>query len=594
MIIRSDVPDIQSLVQNVSPVVVAHAANTLDGVPPVTLTILSKTLPDALTQTPYNASISFIGGKGALAWTLASGSLPPGLTLDPSTGAIAGTATATGDYPFTAQVTDSAATPNVAQQAFTIHAAQLLAFTTNTLPDAIIGMPYSANIPAGGGTGNLTFSLLSGAFPDGLSMDATGVISGTSLASNVAGSSFNVQVQVQDTGNPPQIVHATLTMRAFAVLSAGPGTTTLPDAVAGQPYSATLAASGGNGPFNWTIISGALPANLILNSATGGISGTPQAGGNSSFTATVQDQSNPPQTGNTTVNLNVVTPLVINIGGGSLPDGVVGTPYFATLTPLGGTGPFTFTLNGSLPAGLSLSAAGVISGTPTSPNFHATPSSFSVTAQDSGAPPQSATTQLLTIRIGAKLMVTTTSLPNASPGVAYNQTLTATGGLGNYTWSLNSGALPAGLTLSSGGVISGTPTSTGTSSFTVQVTDGTLPTSQVATQPLSIAVNTIYNIVFYVQPSNTKASYDIYPDVKVKVTDANGKAVKGVVCQMTIAVNPGGGVLTGMTVSTTNRNGIAVFDDLFINKQGTGYKLQVTITNPAGGGSAISVPFNIL
>jgi Putative Ig domain len=85
---------------------------------------------------------------------------------------------------------------------------------------------------------------------------------------------------------------------------------------------------------------------------------------------------------------------------------------------------------------------------------------------------------------GGPLTVTTTSLPGASTGAAYSAGLAATGGTGTgYTWSLASGSLPAGLALSSGGVISGTPTATGTVSFTVRVTDSAAAT---ATQALSI------------------------------------------------------------------------------------------------------------
>src|SRR5207244_3476712 len=85
------------------------------------------------------------------------------------------------------------------------------------------------------------------------------------------------------------------------------------------------------------------------------------------------------------------------------------------------------------------------------------------------------------------LSVSTTSLPNGTQSVAYNQSLAAAGGTTPYSWSLISGALPAGLTLSSGGQISGTPTTTGTSNFTVQVTDSSTPV-QTATRTLSLTI----------------------------------------------------------------------------------------------------------
>ena len=86
------------------------------------------------------------------------------------------------------------------------------------------------------------------------------------------------------------------------------------------------------------------------------------------------------------------------------------------------------------------------------------------------------------------ITITTTSLSQATIKTAYSATLAATGGSGTYTWSVSSGTLPAGLTLSAAGAISGTPTSSGLSSFTIQVEDSeTSP--EMATQPLTLAVS---------------------------------------------------------------------------------------------------------
>ena len=87
------------------------------------------------------------------------------------------------------------------------------------------------------------------------------------------------------------------------------------------------------------------------------------------------------------------------------------------------------------------------------------------------------------------VVITTSSLPNGFVNLAYSATLTASGGITPYTWSLASGSLSAGLTLNTNtGVITGTPTTLGTSNFTVQVTDAGNP-AQTATQALSILVN---------------------------------------------------------------------------------------------------------
>src|SRR4030095_13874416 len=92
-----------------------------------------------------------------------------------------------------------------------------------------------------------------------------------------------------------------------------------------------------------------------------------------------------------------------------------------------------------------------------------------------------------TTAAGAPLTVATTSLPGGTQGAVYNQTLTAGGGVSPVQWTLLSGSLPAGLTLSTGGVISGTPTGTGTANFTVRVTDSS---SQTAQATLSITITT--------------------------------------------------------------------------------------------------------
>ena len=660
-----------------SPVVVAHAANTGTPNPPATLAITSNSLPVATVNQSYNAAVTVFGGVAPYNFSVITGSLPPGLQLDSTTGAFINNPnpTSSGDYTFTVKVTDSApGTANAATQMLTLHVSLPLAFTSNTLPDAIIGLPYSATFPTSGGTSPFTFSLGS-PLPSGLTFDPAGTISGTPDNSNTAGAVFSLPTQVQDSGTPPQSASTTLTMRTLLQLSAGGGTTTLPDAIAGQQYSANLTATGGTGSYSWSISSGSLPSNLTLDSAAGSISGIPQASGSSSFTVTVQDQSNPPQSSSSTVNLTVANTLKINTsslpdgvvgtnysqtlsasgGTGTLtwtatgvpgglmlsssgvlsgvpntavasttimvqvkdsgspaqnasaslnihialplqisavvfPDGVVGVPYSQALSATGGTGSATWTLIGSLPAGLSLSPAGVISGTPTAATTGVT---FNVKVQDSGVPPQVATSQNLTIRVGSKLTVTTTSLANGNYGVAYSQALTATGGLGTYAWSLaaGSGPLPTGLSLSSAGVISGTPTAFGSFPVTVQVQDASAP-QQTATQPLTLTVSAAYTVVFSVQPSNTSPGSQITPSVKVVVTDSKGRAVRGAVCQASLAVNPGNAVLTG-TTATTGNNGVAVFASQSVSATGIGYQMLITVVSPAGGGSALSVPFNV-
>ena len=171
----------------------------------------------------------------------------------------------------------------------------------------------------------------------------------------------------------------------------------------------------------------------------------------------------------------------------SLAGGTQSVAYSQTLAATGGTQPYSWTLvsGSSLPAGLTLSSGGVISGTPTVQGT----TSFTVQVTDASSPVQTTSAALsIAITGTAPLTITTTSLAGGTQSVAYSQTLAATGGTQPYSWTLVSGSsLPAGLTLSSGGVISGTPTVQGTTSFTVQVTDASKP-ALTANATLSITI----------------------------------------------------------------------------------------------------------
>lgn len=158
----------------------------------------------------------------------------------------------------------------------------------------------------------------------------------------------------------------------------------------------------------------------------------------------------------------------------TLPPATVAVAYSQAFSATGGTGPYTFAVtSGTLPAGLTLTAPGVLSGTPTTANSYG----FVVRGTDANAcfqelpyallvgaaPPPPATCPVITLAPA--------TLPSATTGVAYSQALTASGGTGPYRFGITAGALPAGLTLTAAGVITGTPTGAATSTFTVRATD---------------------------------------------------------------------------------------------------------------------------
>ncbi len=247
-------------------------------------------------------------------------------------------------------------------------------------------------------------------------------------------------------------------------------------------YSASLAAAGGTAPYTWSVISGTLPKGISLSGA-GVLSGTPTVAGSNSFTVQVADSGRTPQTASLAATL-AISDSAVSIATTTLPLAAVSVAYTATLAATGGTAPYTWSVTaGALPAGLALSAAGVLSGAPTVDGVY----KFTVQASDSFTTPQTASAALQLLVSGGMLAITTTALPAGQQGTAYPATqLAATGGVPPYAWSVGATvALPPGLALSAAGVLSGTPTGVSSASPQFVVTDSA---NASATQSLKLLI----------------------------------------------------------------------------------------------------------
>lgn len=189
------------------------------------------------------------------------------------------------------------------------------------------------------------------------------------------------------------------------------------------------------------------------------------------------------ETATATVNVDNV-PLSVSTT--TLASAVVGTAYSTTLQATGGVAPYTWSIASGLPLGLSLDTkTGIISGKPT----QAGTDNFTVQVSDSESTPATASTTLAITVAYPPVSIATTTLPGGVVGMAYSQTLQASGGSSPYTWAISSGSLPAGLALNaSTGVISGTPTAEAASTFTVKVSDSQgSPSTTTASLSITIA-----------------------------------------------------------------------------------------------------------
>jgi hypothetical protein len=236
----------------------------------------------------------------------------------------------------------------------------------------------------------------------------------------------------------------------------------------GTPFAAALEVDGGTPYYTWSVISGALPTGLSLSS-TGIISGTPLTKPGSYVVGVrVMDVYGYYTEGTVTIT---VTGSPISVSATTV-SAQTGVAYSYALQASGGVAPYSWAALGSMPAGLSLSSSGVISGTPTLAGTYY----VAVQVTDSAG---ATATSTITINVGVALAISTTSI-TATTLIDFTYALKATGGVSPYTWTAI-GSLPAGLTMTADGVMSGAVAAEGTYTFAVQVKDaaGTIVTGNI-------------------------------------------------------------------------------------------------------------------
>ena len=444
------------------------------------LTIATGTLPNGTVNVAYSATIGVTGGTGPYTCTVVTGTLPAGLTMGAGC-AVTGTPTVTGSSSLTVRATDSSnpAVTATGPVSITINASGL-SIGSGTLPNGTVGTTYTATIPVTGGTGPYTCTLTSGTLPAGLTLGANCAVSGTPTT---AGTSTPT-ITIKDASNPQQTITPAVSITINAPgLSIGSGT--LPNGTVGTTYTATIPVTGGTGPYTCTLTSGTLPAGLTLG-ANCAVSGTPTTAGTSTPTITIKDASNPQQTITPTVSVTI-NAAAMSIGSGTLPNGMVGTAYTATIPVTGGTGPYVCTLtSGTLPAGLTLGANCAVSGTPTT----AGTSTPTITVKDSANPQQTITPAISITIDPSNFRVTNGTLPNGTVGTPYSQLIPIVGGTSPYSCTLASGAVPPGLAINANCTVTGTPSAAGTYQPTLTIKDSSNP-QQTITSAISITINPV-------------------------------------------------------------------------------------------------------
>ena len=330
--------------------------------PPIlALTPASGALSGGRAGSPLSQTVTASAGTAPYAFSVISGALPPGVVINPVSGTISGTPTATGTFNSTVSAQDTYGATGQASYSITV-VCPLPSFTPppGTILNGTTGVPFSQVISVTGASpGSLTAS---GTPIPGLSFDsATNSFQGIPTRPD----SQNHAIDYTD---PYGCAHAATyaLVVSFPTITLAPAAGALPGAVTGVAYSQSFTASGGSAPYSYQVTTGTLPAGLTLDGATGALAGTPTAIGNASFTITATDTYGASTA--TAYSMTVAYPVVtLAPASGGLPSGVAGSSYSQAMSSTGGTAPYSFQKTAGLfPPGVTIDpASGMISGTPT-------------------------------------------------------------------------------------------------------------------------------------------------------------------------------------------------------------------------------------